>query len=507
MSDIAIAFSIVDADMSEKIALAVEDHGLKVLRAPLTPTALDKALVVVAIWSATSVRSAVVNDVARLAAEAGKLVSVNVGAADIPDLYVAEGAHDLAHWNGIARGPTVDDFLSAVSRLAEARRFTRGAEPARPPARRELSMSSATRLAGEGVTAAGMLVRSPPTPEPGSAASTAPAPMAPAHTAAGGGVDTAERPSRTGSPSRREQRNADPILFEPEHNYLVREAQFWVGIRDSGVPADYLRYLESFGEEGVFAELARYRLRLLRPDQADDSPKSRKKGPDRRRARSGGVSRMGFGIMGVTVVAAAAVLHFAKPALPTFVPQAEAYASVVDTGPEPIVEARETRVDPVVIPPPAPVAAAALVAEPPPPASAAVIRAAPMDASVRPVSFVSVQKAPPREVAPLRRAYTSSVAEPPRPMDLAAVDLAPVALDLDEQANGPVREAPVAFEPQSHAQRSAASAALAVADLQRRLQLIEMDVPLTPIPALPTEADAGLRVPSLRPIAELSPVE
>jgi hypothetical protein len=216
---------------------------------------------------------------------------------------------------------------------------------------------------------------------------------------------------------------------------------------------------------------------------------------------------MGFGIMGVTVVAAAAVLHFAKPALPTFVPQAEAYASVVDTGPEPIVEARETRVDPVVIPPPAPVAAAALVAEPPPPASAAVIRAAPMDASVRPVSFVSVQKAPPREVAPLRRAYTSSVAEPPRPMDLAAVDLAPVALDLDEQANGPVREAPVAFEPQSHAQRSAASAALAVADLQRRLQLIEMDVPLTPIPALPTEADAGLRVPSLRPIAELSPVE
>jgi hypothetical protein len=121
MAEVSLLFVRPDRDVAERLAQALEAHGLDV---DLSASAIDDHTPydgVVVLLSPGSVRSAVVMGVAELALAAGKLAPVFIGLCTPPPALRACSFYDLSDWDGAPTHSTVVQLAQLLRRHRTAK--------------------------------------------------------------------------------------------------------------------------------------------------------------------------------------------------------------------------------------------------------------------------------------------------------------------------------------------------------------------------------------------------
>lgn len=247
MTEIALAYSSIDKARAEAITRVLSALGYAVSPQPLTANAVDEAKALVVFWSSGSVNSIPINQFAAQASANRKLVSVRAGQSDPPAAYALVALHDLSRWTGSLDAPELRTFLQHVVRMA-------------PP---------------KNATAAATLTPQQMTPR---APVNVPASNAAPFNFAGPGPQS--RP------------------IEPPREVAPQRP---VGLRVAPTP-----------QPAPVPRPAAEKVGVAMPRHVD-RPESRpepRRAPERRRAGGGGVARVAFGAIAVSVVAGAAVAAF-----------------------------------------------------------------------------------------------------------------------------------------------------------------------------------------------------
>ncbi len=252
MTEIALAYSSIDKARAEAITRVLGALGYAVSPQPLTANAVDEAKALVVFWSSGSVNSIPINQFAAQASANRKLVSVRAGQADPPAAYALVALHDLSRWTGSLEAPELRTFLQHIVRMA-------------PP---------------KNATAAATLTPQQMAPRPSvnvPASNTTPFNFA-------GPIAAA----RSAEPA--------PRLVDPPPHVQQQRA---IGLR--AAPAQQPTP-PPVAVPHPATEKAAIPRRIERPEP--------RKTPERRRAGGGGVARVAFGAIAVSVVAGAAVAAF-----------------------------------------------------------------------------------------------------------------------------------------------------------------------------------------------------
>jgi hypothetical protein len=129
MSDIFVSYAREDRYHAERIANALESWGWSVWwDSDILPgetfhesisQKLQKAKVVVVIWTENSVKSNWVRDEANVGLERGVLIPVSFGDVELPIGFRSIQAVPLDNWGRVSADPAFDSFLRAVKRNLE----------------------------------------------------------------------------------------------------------------------------------------------------------------------------------------------------------------------------------------------------------------------------------------------------------------------------------------------------------------------------------------------------
>lgn len=226
MADVYVAFVRDDQSYAEALAVALQGSGFSVSRSASVVEAIEECGAIVVLWTPSAARSKLFIDAADRAFRSGKMVMARMGSDPLPQMFAGVEAHSLARWSGDPDSPEIDEIMYQVDRLVNRSRVRRGGEGARGEAAQ--GRGTVHRFPAGGPANAARAARpvEPPAPAPYAPQAPAPAPYAP----------------------------ADP---------LAEEAAYWRRIQHSADPEQFYAYLERYGRNGTFAELAETRLRAL----------------------------------------------------------------------------------------------------------------------------------------------------------------------------------------------------------------------------------------------------
>ena len=145
--DVFISYTHVDEAHARAILGVLESHGLNVwwdgmieagsVFAKSTEEALDKAKVVLVVWSANSVESHWVRDEAQSGRERNRLVPVSIDGIMPPLGFRQIQSPDLSNWDGKSETPEISGVLEAIKQLLGGEEL-----PTAGRARRALSIRS-----------------------------------------------------------------------------------------------------------------------------------------------------------------------------------------------------------------------------------------------------------------------------------------------------------------------------------------------------------------------------
>ena len=225
MADVYVAFVRDDQSYAEALAVALQGSDFTVSRSASVVEAIDECGAIVVLWTPAAARSKLFVDAADRAFRSGKMVLARMGNDPLPQMFAGVEAHSLARWSGDPESPEIDDIVFHVNRLVSRTRPRGEASPDPAQAQgRERGVVHRFPAGGGGMRAAARPMEAPPQPR-----QPAPQPYA--------------------AP-------ADP---------LAEEAAYWRQIQHSTNPGDFYAYLERYGRDGTFAELAEQRMRGLSP--------------------------------------------------------------------------------------------------------------------------------------------------------------------------------------------------------------------------------------------------
>ena len=276
MTEIALAYSSIDKARAEAITRVLGALGYAVSPQPLTANAVDEAKALVVFWSSGSVNSIPINQFAAQASANRKLVSVRAGQADPPAAYALVALHDLSRWTGSLEAPELRTFLQHVVRMAPPKNATAAAtlspQQMQPRAPVNVAASNATPF-----NFAGPPLATPRAPEPALVRTTPPPQNVQQHRHVG-------------------LRAAPPQPVAPQlapQQPAPQQTQMAPHLAPQPAP------LARSAAEKAGAAMPR---QLERPEP--------RRASERRRAGGGGVARVAFGAIAVSVVAGAAVAAF-----------------------------------------------------------------------------------------------------------------------------------------------------------------------------------------------------
>ena len=138
--DVFISYTHVDEAHARAILGVLESHGLNVwwdgmieagsVFAKSTEEALDKAKVVLVVWSANSVESHWVRDEAQSGRERNRLVPVSIDGIMPPLGFRQIQSPDLSNWDGKSETPEILGVLEAIKQLLGGEELPTAAAPA-----------------------------------------------------------------------------------------------------------------------------------------------------------------------------------------------------------------------------------------------------------------------------------------------------------------------------------------------------------------------------------------
>lgn len=219
MSDVYVAFVRDDQSYAEALAVALQGSGFTVSRSPSVVEAIDECGAIVVLWTAAAARSKLFIDAADRAFRSGKMVLARMGQDPLPQMFAGAETHSLSRWSGDPESPEIDAIVFHVDRLVNRGRPRGGgdAEMGQPRER-------------------GVVHRFP----------------------GGAGAMRATRPVEA----------PRPAPYQAPVDPLAEEAAYWRRIQHSTDPAEFFAYLDRYGRNGAFAELAEQRMRTLAPRPA-----------------------------------------------------------------------------------------------------------------------------------------------------------------------------------------------------------------------------------------------
>jgi outer membrane biosynthesis protein TonB len=226
MSDVYVAFVRDDQPFAEALAVAMQGSGFTVSRSSSVVDAIGECAAIVVLWTPAAARSKLFVDAADRAFRSGKMVLARMGSDPLPPMFAGTEAHALSRWTGDPESQDIDSIVFHVDRLVSRARLASGgrAVPEQPEA--------------------------------------APPPRGVVHRFPSGGGAAAARARPAEQPQPTMAHAAAPA------DSLAEEASYWRQIQHSNNPGDFYAYLERFGREGTFAELAEARISALGPRSA-----------------------------------------------------------------------------------------------------------------------------------------------------------------------------------------------------------------------------------------------
>ena len=229
MSDVYVAFVRDDQSYAEALAVALQGSGFTVSRSASVVEAIGECAAIVVLWTPAAARSKLFVDAADRAFRSGKMVLARMGSDPLPAMFTGVEAHPLARWSGDPESPDVDPVVFHVDRLVSRARLASGG---RPPSEER------PQATPRGVVH---------------------------HFPSGGAATARARPMEQPQPQQR--MDSAPRVASPA-DPLAEEASFWRQIQHSSNPGDFYAYLERYGRQGAFAELAEARIQQLTPRSA-----------------------------------------------------------------------------------------------------------------------------------------------------------------------------------------------------------------------------------------------
>jgi hypothetical protein len=227
MSDVYVAFVRDDQSYAEALAVALQGSGFTVSRSASVVEAIGECAAIVVLWSPAAARSKLFVDAADRAFRSGKMVLARMGSDPLPQMFAGTEAHSLSRWSGDPESADIDSIVFHVDRLVSRARLASGSAPG--PDMQQSAPSAPQR---------GVVHRFP----------------------SGGAAAARARPMEQPQPQPR--MDATPRAATPA-DPLAEEAAFWRQIQHSNNPADFYAYLERYGRQGAFAELAEARIHAL----------------------------------------------------------------------------------------------------------------------------------------------------------------------------------------------------------------------------------------------------
>jgi hypothetical protein len=224
MSDVYVAFVRDDQSYAEALAVALQGSGFTVSRSSSVVEAIGQCSAIVVLWTPAAARSKLFIDAADRAFRAGKMVLARMGQDPLPPMFTGVEIHSLARWSGDPESPEIDSIVFAVNRLVSRGRGRPGAPGAESPPEPTSSRGVVHQFPG------------------GSAAVRAP----------------------------REATQAYPMPQPTDP--LTEEAAYWRRIQNATDINEFYAYLDRYGRNGTFAELAEARVRALSQRPAPRAP-------------------------------------------------------------------------------------------------------------------------------------------------------------------------------------------------------------------------------------------
>ncbi len=235
MADVYVAFVRDDQSYAEALAVALQGSGFTVSRSASVVEAIDECGAIIVLWTPAAARSKLFVDAADRAFRSGKMVMARMGAEPLPQMFAGVEAHSLARWSGDPESPEIDDIVFHVDRLVSRTRLRAGGEA--PPETGHAQQRER-----------GVVHRFP------------------AGGGGGGAMRAAARPMEAPA-----QRAPAPQPYQASADPLAEEAAYWRRIQHSNDPNEFYAYMERYGRNGTFAELAEQRMRSLAPRPAPRS--------------------------------------------------------------------------------------------------------------------------------------------------------------------------------------------------------------------------------------------
>ncbi|MDX2233236.1 MAG: hypothetical protein NW200_01945 [Hyphomonadaceae bacterium] len=290
MTEIALAYSSIDKQRAEAIGRVLGALGYKLSPQPLTAASVDAAGALVVFWSSGSVNSIPINQLASQASCDKKLVCVRAGHADPPAAYALVALHDLSRWTGSLDAPELRTFLQHLLRMA-------------PPANAPFQAPAAQQ--------GGVAARAPTSAPRSVAAGNAPQQQP---FAFAGPIGAAARPGETpfafAPPPASAQAPPRPLVREAPAPMEQPRPRRQIGLAAEPTGASFAAAPPALAPEPAPAIVPPAAPRRTeRPDRPEDRPAVRR-AAERRRASGGGVARVAFGAIAVSVIAGAAVAAF-----------------------------------------------------------------------------------------------------------------------------------------------------------------------------------------------------
>lgn len=218
VTDVTILFAEDDTARARSVEAAMRASGFAVSLIQFdTLSGTIGSPAIVALWSRAMAASRAAVSLGQSALGEGRLVSGRLDINVPASLFPGHAMHDLVRWGGDPDDACLDGLIAEADRCVLA---VRAAPPPQPE----------------------------PAPEP--------RPRPPS-----------EEPMRGGSMGggRQAAARAPANDLDPTPDPAAEEALYWRSIRASENHADFQAYLARYGNEGLFADLARERLRALAP--------------------------------------------------------------------------------------------------------------------------------------------------------------------------------------------------------------------------------------------------
>ncbi|MDX2235491.1 MAG: hypothetical protein NW200_13420 [Hyphomonadaceae bacterium] len=230
MTDVYVAFVRDDQAYAEALAVALQGSGFTVSRSASVVEAIETCGAIVVLWTPAAARSKLFIDAADRAFRAGKMVLARMGQDPLPPMFAGTEVHSLARWSGDPESPEIDSIVFHVDRL-----INRGRPPAGAP------------------------------PQPDAAPETAHPARGVVHPFPGGSSGGAMRAPRPAEAPRAAppQPTPQPYQMAAPADPLAEEAAYWRRIQHATDPGEFYAYLDRYGRNGAFAELAEARVRAL----------------------------------------------------------------------------------------------------------------------------------------------------------------------------------------------------------------------------------------------------